>query len=304
MNRLIRHGLPALLGGAIVLTTACAPLSTIAGGASGAGGVVPVRAPRGLFTEKRFGVRVTPGLVYGSAAVRQPSPATMQLRLDLYEPTGANLPASRPGVILLHGGGFNGGDRSNAMTSGLCRELAGRGYVCGSIDYRLQGDAPPTTGATPRERAALAAMEDAGTALQWMRGNASQYGVDASRTVVGGGSAGAAVAMLLTYSGVVSGPPAAAVIDLWGSMDAYVDNMKSGAPPIIIIHGMYDPTVPISEAQKIANRAQSVGVPYAFLPLPSKGHTHDLGATVQGETLYQHIANFLFTNLRLSTLAG
>jgi hypothetical protein len=62
--------------------------------------------------------------------------------------------------------------------------------------------------------------------------------------------------------------------------------------------------VPIAEAQRIVARARSVGVPFAFLPLQSQGHSHDLGATVQGETLYQHVANFLYVYLRLGALGG
>ncbi|MFN8574790.1 MAG: alpha/beta hydrolase [Gemmatimonadaceae bacterium] len=298
-----RHCVSAILP-ALLLSAACAPVTTIVGAGNGGGRVVPERVPRGLFTETRFGVQVANGVAYGSAPVRQPNAGSMTLRLDLYEPTGAGLPSSRPGIVLVHGGGFNTGGRNNRVTSGLCRELTARGYVCASIDYRLEGNDPPTTGATPRERAALAAMEDAGMALEWLRRNASRYSVDPSRVAIGGGSAGAAAAMLLTYTGLVPVPPAAVVVDLWGSMDAYVDTMRSGAPPIIIIHGMFDPTVSIANARAIVARARAVGIPFAFLPLQSQGHPQDLSAAVQGESLYQHVVNFLFTYLRLGELGS
>ena len=55
-----------------------------------------------------------------------------EMVMDVYMPSGAG-PA--PGVLVIHGGGWSGGTRSEF--SGLSRYLATRGYVVASLDYRL-----------------------------------------------------------------------------------------------------------------------------------------------------------------------
>jgi acetyl esterase/lipase len=56
--------------------------------------------------------------------------------LDLCQPQGAA--GLRPGVILLHGGGWTLGDKSERTA--LCTFLAGQGVVAAAINYRLTPD--------------------------------------------------------------------------------------------------------------------------------------------------------------------
>src|SRR6476661_6280377 len=55
------------------------------------------------------------------------------LHLDLYRPVRGIAPLRA--VVLVHGGGFNSGDRADL--AGLAEALAYRGYLTVSIDYRL-----------------------------------------------------------------------------------------------------------------------------------------------------------------------
>ena len=57
-------------------------------------------------------------------------------RLDLYLPAVKG--ASRPGVLLIHGGGWRGGNRG--QWAELAHVLASSGYVCASTSYRLAPD--------------------------------------------------------------------------------------------------------------------------------------------------------------------
>ena len=119
-------------------------------------------------------------------------------------------------VVVIHGGGFKGGSRAAGNMASLCSELASRGFVCVSIDYRMQGDDPESDGNTLMERSIRAAVQDAGKALDWMVNKAKELQVDAKRIAIGGGSAGAITSLLLTYS---QGPraeraPVAAVSEL------------------------------------------------------------------------------------------
>jgi acetyl esterase/lipase len=109
------------------------------------------------------------------------------LTLDLYVPGTKGFP--RPGLIFIHGGGWNSGDSRHAGTfgdfPGLLATLAARGYVVASINYRLSGEAHFP-----------AALEDVKTAIRWLRSHASDYNVDDTRIAIWGASAGGHLAAL------------------------------------------------------------------------------------------------------------
>jgi len=93
-----------------------------------------------------------------------------------------------PCLVFFHGGGWVIGDLDTHDV--VCRKLADQGeLVVISVDYRL---AP--------EHKFPAAVEDAITATKWAATNAGQLGVDASRLVVGGDSAGGNLAAVVAIS--------------------------------------------------------------------------------------------------------
>src|SRR3990172_1745484 len=95
------------------------------------------------FRDPQFAVKRTNAIVYGQGEVQLPSPGFVNLLLDLYEPIVApGLLEQRPGFIVIHGGSFTGGSRQMSDLVQLCTEMAARGYVCISIDYRLAGSQP------------------------------------------------------------------------------------------------------------------------------------------------------------------
>ena len=99
-----------------------------------------------------------------------------------------------PVVLLVHGGGWRGGDRA-AMT-GACEAFARRGYVAIAPEYRLLGEA-----AWP------APLNDVRTAIRAVRAQAAALKVSPDHIFVTGYSAGAQLA-LIASSGVAV--PAAA----------------------------------------------------------------------------------------------
>lgn len=260
------------------------------------------------FREARFAVKKTTGLVYGKAPVRSPQVGDKELLLDLYEPRGEGLPKLRPAVMIVHGGGFKGGSRSAANMAGLCEMLASHGFVCISIDYRLQRDDPPEGTGPLMQRAIRAAVLDANTALRWLVEHAEEYQIDRQRIAVGGGSAGAITSLILTYGRqqdleIPERPKIAAVIDLWGSLYRNSGEIQRGDPPVIIIHGMKDPTVSFKGAEDIARRCQEVSVPCELCAIAEAGHGVKLSLEHEGLTLNQRIVNFLDTHLRLAELS-
>lgn len=104
------------------------------------------------------------------------------LRCDVYEPPDDV--RNGAAVLLLHGGSWQNGDRSQLRGYGI---LLGReGYVCVASEYRLVPDHGwPTQ------------LHDAKAALRWMRGNAAELRIDPDRIVVEGNSAGGHLALLV-----------------------------------------------------------------------------------------------------------
>ena len=76
------------------------------------------------------------GVVYGTGKTETGS---KRLLLDLYQPSKRST-AKRPVVILIHGGGFRNGSRSQADLAKVADGLVKQGAVVASIDYRLMGD--------------------------------------------------------------------------------------------------------------------------------------------------------------------
>src|SRR5690606_24274653 len=58
------------------------------------------------------------------------------LKLDLYEPENDSL-NKRGLFVIVHGGGFNSGIRNSKSLINLAENVAKKGYVVASIDYRL-----------------------------------------------------------------------------------------------------------------------------------------------------------------------
>ena len=105
------------------------------------------------------------------------------LLLDIYRPAAGGSGRPHPLVIYVHGGGWRHGD---ARTTGafanfprVLASLAARGYVVASIDYRLTGEARYP-----------AAVRDVSSAIAYLRLHAGEWGIDPTRVVLWGASAG------------------------------------------------------------------------------------------------------------------
>jgi len=113
-----------------------------------------------------------------------------------------------PCLVFFHGGGWVIGDLDSHDVA--CRKLAHEGeLIVISVDYRL---AP--------EHKFPAAVDDAIDATKWIAGNAKSLGIDVSRLMVGGDSAGgnlAAVVALSARDG--NGPPIAGQVLIYPATD-------------------------------------------------------------------------------------
>ena len=132
----------------------------------------------------------------------------------------------RPGVILIHGGGWTGGTKE-ARVEYAALKYAQHGFVVANVEYRLA-----------KAATAPAAVSDVLKAAQWFHKNAKKYHVDAKRIVVTGDSAGGHLAMLAAYSmGDRQLPPSCdapavpikAVVNFYGPVDLVLGYDDSGS---------------------------------------------------------------------------
>jgi acetyl esterase len=139
--------------------------------------------------------------------------------LDAYLP--ATSAALRPAVVLIHGGGWLGGDRSASADS--AQRLASLGFVAFSIDYRL-------TPAHPYP----AAVDDVRAAVRWLRkpAHVAAFRIDPARIGAFGSSAGGHLAGMLATIGRGSldrGSRVRAAVSWSGPMDFTIESATDSA---------------------------------------------------------------------------
>ncbi len=137
-----------------------------------------------------------------ATGVKNAANQPQDLKMDIFEPTG-DVFASRPVMVLVHGGSFIAGSRTDVSIVNYAKFFAQRGYVTASIDYRLY---PLTVLGFPDSLdimdTAIKAVGDLKAAMRWFREDAAatnQFRVDPSQILVGGYSAGAVTALHAAY---------------------------------------------------------------------------------------------------------
>ena len=77
-----------------------------------------------------YTVEVERNITYGQALSHQTlnssTSTTIDLKLDVYKP--ANNPKRKPAIVLIHGGGFSGGDKADVNIVNLANYFASRGW--------------------------------------------------------------------------------------------------------------------------------------------------------------------------------
>jgi len=250
------------------------------------------------------------------------------LYLDIYEPTSRARAAVSTPVVMIHGGGFVRGSRSDGRT--WDRWFAERGYTVFDVDYRLN---PPVNWNL--------AAADVACALSWIGQHAPQLQVAAAHTLIVGQSAGASLALQVAYGigdgsvasscgGNVAVPAAVFAIYpaenftlawekdlklgpvggrdintgyLGGSPEQFperyhavsaVEHVRAGLPPTMVVYGAHDHLVPIGGHAELRSRLEQVRVPNTLLEIPYSDHGYDLVWGSLGAQITRHVlVNFL-----------
>ncbi len=125
---------------------------------------------------------------YGSALNN--SDEMQNLYIDYYFPKNdLDEMDQRPFILLIHGGAFAFGDKSSLRLD--CKELAKKGYVVGTMGYRL--------GNSPALSNQYKAAQDAFAALRYTAHFSETYKVNPEQFFVGGYSAGSMTAMNMAF---------------------------------------------------------------------------------------------------------
>ncbi len=130
------------------------------------------------------GVKAYNDVVY--TTIKKTKYGDRDLHVDIFRPDDDK---TYPALIMIHGGGWNSGDKSLQVP--MAQQIAARGYVTIPVEYRLIPEAVYPAG-----------LHDIKTAVRWARANAATYGIDPDRIAVSGCSAGAQLATLV---GVTNG---------------------------------------------------------------------------------------------------
>lgn len=109
------------------------------------------------------------------------------LKLDVFQPTSAE-GGKRVAVLIIHGGGWRSGERSQHYA--LAEELAHRGYVCFTPEYRLSTEA-----------LFPAAVYDIKAAIRFIRKEAALFNIDTAKITALGFSAGGELAAFMGSTG-------------------------------------------------------------------------------------------------------
>ncbi len=247
--------------------------------------------------------------------------------LDVYRRRDAP-PTGGPVLLYLHGGAWVIGDKREQGLP-MLHELALRGFVCVSANYRLS---PRAT--WPDH------IVDVKRAIAWVRSEIAAFGGDPGFLAISGGSAGGHLAALAALSAndplfqpgfegtdtsVDACVPLYGVYDMTGGGDSTrygkglvsllehrvfkkrlaesagefraaspVHRVHPGAPPFFVLHGSNDTLVPPSEARRFVGALRSAAESrVAFAELPRTQHAFDILASPRCANAVAGIANFL-----------
>jgi len=199
---------------------------------------------------------------------------TISLKLHIYKPEKFDSNKTYNCIVFFHGGGWNGGNHKAFRRQSAY--LASRGMIAISVDYRLFN----THGTSPFD-----ALEDAKSAIRYVRKNARELYINPNMIASGGGSAGGHLAAACgNIEGLegdgedlsISSKPNALVLFnpvYDNSKDGFgyrrmegrhleispLHNISKGAPPTIVFFGTKDKTTPVASSKAYEQKMNQVG---------------------------------------------
>ncbi len=187
----------------------------------------------------------------------QYSSGDKQITVETYVPDSVG---AFPAVIALHGsGGIREGWADNPA-----RLLAARGFAVFVPHYFERTGDVWVDDRTIRQKFPVW-MQTIADAITW---TTQQPKVDAARVALLGFSLGGYLALSVASQD----RRVSAVIEYFGGLPQQLEQHAGSLPPILILHGEADPTVPVSEARKLQRLCEQHDVKHEVQIYPGVGH--------------------------------
>ncbi len=252
--------------------------------------------------------------------ISYPTPAGPGEQLNVYLPAGPVPSGGHSVLIAIHGGGWRRLDK-DGYGNRIASAFVSRGYVVIAPNYMLSAPGRPTWPIN---------LEDLRSVVTWVRTQANVLGINPNEVAAIGESAGANLAALLgtdpapTVPGDVSTQVEAVIAfstptdlnalasqsHLAGLAAAQflggtpqqipasyaaaspIDHVSPGGPPMLLVQGLEDPLIPVSQSREMAVALTAAGVRNQLI-LVSGGH--DLDFPVHYAKLIPQLLEFLGT---------
>lgn len=212
---------------------------------------------------------------------------TLGLYTEYYSPEKMEPGHKYPAMVFFFGGGWNGGNIHQFEEH--AKYFSQRGIVCFLVEYRVRS----RHNTTPYE-----ALKDAKSAIRFVRKHAEDFGIDPSKIIASGGSAGghlaAATALipfyddtaddlsiscipnaLVLFNPVIDNGPGGYGHDRIGDnypLFSPLHNIRKGAPPTIFFLGTEDRLIPVITAEYYKMVMEKVGSRCELKLYEGKGH--------------------------------
>lgn len=211
-----------------------------------------------------------------------------------------------PAVVLIHGGGWGGGNKRGHREINIGTTLAENGFAVFSISYKLnqKGKDGERKIVWPQN------LYDCKSAVRFLRAHAEKYGINPKRIATMGGSAGGHLAMLVGVTAHVEelnegglyldqSNEISCIINFYGrhelsdrrshfagqteeetdenvrlaSPDTWLGN---DTPPMLVVQGTKDTAVPPRIAQALVRRLEELDIEHEYIEIEGAGHSFHL----------------------------
>lgn len=199
---------------------------------------------------------------------------TTSLYMDVYYPEKTTTSKTYPAIAFFFGGGWTRGSKKQFKQH--AQYFSKRGLVCFLIDYRIK----KKHGASP-----FKSLEDAKSAIRFIRENAKKFSVNPNKIVAAGGSAGghlaAATALITKFNSLKDNLKTSCIPNALILFNPIIDNspggygfkrigekykdfsplhnIKKGAPPTLILVGTKDKFIPTETVMYYKKMMEKVG---------------------------------------------
>lgn len=248
-------------------------------------------------------VKVTSDIPYS-----QVSPSCV---LDLAEPMNFGDEGLRPAIVIIHGGGWSAGSKSDPVYRNLLMDYALQGYVTISVEYRFVQEAPFP-----------ACIQDVKCAVRWLKAHAKELRVDTERIGCTGHSAGAHLSLMVGVSAdskeletnewsdysshvacVVAGAPPTEIRGVKDTQWWPIGYIGGNKPPMLLLQGSEDPIVKPELTDDFVQKMRKAGSNVDYIRIPGNhGVAFDAGLEITQPAANAFFARHLkndFANQRI-----